>query len=76
LYGFTFTTETAFEPKITAASHTIKLYVDGVYTEALTSGSAGSSISIGAAESTEIKVVVNEAGKSPKTYTFMVSRLS
>lgn len=76
IYGFTFTTQTSFKPKLTAASHTIKLYVDGVFEENLTSGSAGTAISIGAAATKEIKAVVYESGKSPKTYTFMVSRLS
>lgn len=73
-YTFTFDTETAFKPKITAASHTILIYVDGVYTESLSSGSAGSSISIGAAATKEVKAKVYEAGKTPKTYTFMVTR--
>lgn len=75
-YTFTFTTQSSFKPKITAASHTIKLYVDGVYTEDLTSGNAGTAIAIGAAATKKLDVVVYEAGKSPKTYTFMVSRLS
>ena len=76
LYGFTFTTQTSFKPKITAASHTIKLYVDGVFVENLTSGTSGTAIAIGAAATKEIKALVYEAGKTPKTYTFMVSRLS
>lgn len=75
-YGVTFTTDTSFKPKVTAASHTIKLFVDGVYTENLTSATVGTAISIGAAATKEIKVVVYEVGKTPKTYTFMVSRLS
>lgn len=76
IYGITFTTENGFKPKITAAAHTIKLFVDGAYSENLTSGSAGSLIAIGAAATKKLDVVVFEAGKSPKTYTFMVSRLS
>ncbi|MFZ3132763.1 MAG: phage tail tube protein [Desulfosporosinus sp.] len=76
IYGVTYTTQTSFKPKITAASHTIKIYVDGVYVETVASGSAGSAIAIGAAETKEVKVVVYEAAKTPKTYTFMVSRLS
>jgi predicted secreted protein len=75
-YGFTFTTETSFKPKFTAASHTILLYVDGVYTESLASGSAGTAIAIDAAATKEIKAIVYESGKTPKTYTFMVARLS
>lgn len=76
IYGFTFTTQTSFKPKITAASHTIKCYVDDVYVEDLTSGSAGTAISIGAAATKKVTIVVYESGKTPKTYQFMVSRLS
>jgi hypothetical protein len=75
-YGFTFTTQTAFKVKPTAASHTISVYVDGVFSETISSGSAGSSISIGAAATKQITVIVQEAGKTPKTYNFAVQRLS
>jgi predicted secreted protein len=75
-YNFTFTTETAFKPKVTAASHTIKIYVDGVYSETVSSGSAGSSISISAGATKQVDAVVYEAGKTPKTYRFAVARLS
>jgi len=74
--GFTFTTQTAFKTKVTAASHTIKVYVDNVYLETLASGSAGSSISISANASKKIGVQVYEAGKTVKVYEIMVSRLS
>lgn len=73
-YAFTFTTQTSFKPKVTAASHTIKLYVDGVYSEALTSGTAGSAISISAGATKQIDVIVYEAGKTPKTYSIAVAR--
>ena len=75
-YNFTFTTETSFKPKITAAGHTIKVYVDGVYTESLSSGSAGTAIAIDAAATKQIDVVVNQAGYTAKTYRFAVARLS
>lgn len=76
IYGFTYTTQTSFKVKMTGASHTIKCYVDGVYAETLTSGTAGTAIALGAAATKEIKIICYEAAKSPKTYTFMVSRLS
>ena len=75
-YSNTFTTEVAFKPKVTATSHTIKLYVNGVFVENLTSGVAGSSISIGAAATKNLEIVVYEAAKTPKTYKVMVSRIS
>lgn len=75
-YGFTFTTQTSFKVKPTAASHTIKVYVDGVFQETVSSGSAGTAIAIGAAATKRITIVVNESGKSPKIYNISVSRLS
>jgi predicted secreted protein len=75
-YSVSFTTQTSFKPKATAASHTIKLYVDNVYVEDLTSGNTGTGIAIGAAATKEVKFVVYEEGKTPKTYTFMVTRAS
>ena len=75
-YGFTFTTQTSFKVKPTAASHTISVYVDGVFQETVSSGSAGTAISIGAAATKQITVVVQESAKTPKTYNFAVQRLS
>lgn len=76
-YGTTFTTQTAIKVKMTAASHTIKCYVDDVYLEDLTSGSASAnSIAFGSALSKKITIICYEVNKTPKTYTFMVSRTS
>lgn len=75
-YAFTFTTETSFVVKPTAASHTIALYVDGTFIETVPSGSASTAIAIGAGVAKEVKLIVYEAGKSPKTYTVMVGRIS
>lgn len=76
-YNITYTTQTAYKAKITAASHTILMYVDGVLTETLTSGSASTtSISQGSAGTKRIDLVVYEAAKNPKTYTFMIGRTS
>lgn len=74
-YAVTFTTQTAYKAKITAASHTILLYVDGVLTETLTSGtSSTTNIAQAATGTKKIDVVVYESAKNPKTYTFMVGR--
>lgn len=75
-YGFTYTTQTAFKPKFTAASHTIQIFVNDVYIETVSSGVAASSIAMAAVGATKVTAVVFEAGKTPKTYVFMVSRLS
>lgn len=75
-YGFTYTTQTAFKPKITAAGHTIKIYVDDVYIETISSGVAGSDIAMATVTSKKVQAVCYQAGKTAKTYTFMVSRLS
>lgn len=76
VYGFTYTTQTAFKPKITASGHTVKIYVDDVYIETISSGVAGSDIAMASVGAKKVQAVVQESGKTAKTYTFMVSRLS
>lgn len=76
-YAVTFTTETSVKPKVTAASHTIKLYVDDVYVEDLTSGTSGSAIAFGAAGTVKkLTFKVWETDKTPKYYDLMVHRTS
>jgi hypothetical protein len=75
-YNVTFTTQTSFKVKPTAASHTISVYVDGTFLETVSSGSAGTAISIGAAATKQIDIIVCEAAKTPKTYHIAVARLS
>jgi len=65
-----------FTVTVTAASHTIKLYVDDVFTENLSSGSASSAISIAAGAVKLITVIVWEAAMTAKTYKLMVERAS
>jgi len=76
VYGFNYTTQTSFKPKFTAVGHTIKIFVNDVYVETISSGVAGSDIAMASAGAKKVTAVVTEAGKTPKTYTFMVSRLS
>lgn len=75
-YAVTYTTQTSVRPRVTAASHTIKIYVDGVYSETLSSGVSGSAIAISADASKQIRAEVYEAGKTPKNYYIQVSRIS
>ena len=76
-YAVTFTTEDSARPKVTAASHTIKLYVDDVYVEDLTSGTAGTAIAFGSAGTVKkLTFKMWESGKTPKYYDMMVHRVS
>lgn len=75
-YGFSFNTQTAFVVKVTAASHTIKLYVDDVYVQDLTSGSESASIALATAISKKVTVKCYEASKNPVYYDVMVSKTS
>ena len=74
-YAYVFTAQASITVSITAANHTLKLYVDDVYVQDLTSGSASSAIAgFTAQTSKKIVVVAFEAGKSPKTYTIAATR--
>jgi hypothetical protein len=64
----------SFTVTVTAANHTIHMYVDGVFSAALTSASASSAISISAGACKFIKVTVWESAKTAKTYNIMVER--
>jgi predicted secreted protein len=73
-YAVTFDTNTSVRPKVTAASHTIQLFVDDVYVENLTSGVSGNAISFGAGAVKKLTFKCFESGKTPKVYDVMVHR--
>lgn len=73
-YSYTFTTSTTITVTATAASHTIYLYVDGVYSQQLTSGSASSALSYAAVGSKKLTIVCFEAGKTQKIYDVIAVR--
>lgn len=75
-YSYTFTAVSSITITVTAASQTIKLYVDGVYQQDLTTGSASAAITgfSGAGTSRKFTIVCNETGKSPKVYDIAVVR--
>lgn len=74
-YYNSWTTDSSVTFTVTAASHTILLYVDGVFTETLTSGAASSSISGWTiATPKKIDIIVYETGKTPKTYTVISNK--
>lgn len=74
-YAWSFTADASIAVTPTAANHTIKLLVDDVYVADVTSGSASVAIAgFLAATSKKITLIVNEVGKSPKTYVIIAIR--
>lgn len=73
-YTATFDTDTSAYPKVTAADHTIKLYIDDVYVETLTTATVGSAIAFSAGETKKLTIIVYEANAMPVTYQVMVTR--
>jgi len=70
-YAYTGLTGTSVTVTATAASHTMTLYVDGVLSQSLTSGSASSSIAMSAG-SKKLTILANESGKTQKIYEIVV----
>lgn len=75
-YSFTFTTAASVTLTATAASHTIQLYIDGVFVQTLQSGVASSAIAFAAAQSKKIDIVAFESGKASKYYEVIAVRTS
>lgn len=73
-YTHTFNTDTTITVTPTGASHTIKLYVDDIYIEDVTSGAASSAIAFSALQTRELRLIVYEDSKTPLTYTVMSNR--
>ena len=59
----------------TAASHTIKLYVDGVYTQTLTSATASAAIAM-TLGTKKLTIIAQEAGKQSQTTEIIVVKIS
>jgi len=76
LYSFTGLTATSFTVTATAASHTLSLYVDGVFNQTLTSASASSAIAMAAVGSKKITILAQESGKVAKTYEITAVKVS
>lgn len=75
-YYSTWATTTTTTVTVTAASHTIDLYVDGVFFQTLTSAVASNAITgfDSPQTSKRLDIIVYEVGKSPKTYTVIATR--
>lgn len=71
-YAFDGVTGTSVTVTPTAADHTLKLYVDGVYTETLTTAEASSAISITTVGTKKISITAQESGKTTLVYEIVV----
>jgi hypothetical protein len=74
-YAFDGLTGSSFTVTATAAGHTLKLYVDGVFTQNLTSGSASSAIAMSIGTK-QIKIIAQEPGKAPQTTEIIAVKVS
>lgn len=74
-YAYTGLTGTSVTVTATAANHAIKLYVDDVFVQNLTSGVASAAISMSAGTK-KIKIVANEQGKTTQTTEIIVVKTS
>ncbi|QYR20801.1 histidine kinase [Paenibacillus sp. sptzw28] len=75
-YAYTGAITSPITVTATAASHTLKLYIDGVYSQDLTSGSASNSIAVALNTSKKLTITAQEASKSVKTYEIIVNKSS
>lgn len=71
-YTFDGVTATAVTVKATAAEHTLKLYVDGVFAQNLTSGDASDSIAMASVGSKKLTITAQELGKTVQTTEIVV----
>lgn len=71
-YTFGGVTGTSFTVTPTAASHTIEMYVDGVFLQNVTSGSASGSVAIAEVGSKKVTLIAYESGKSAQTTEIIV----
>jgi len=65
-YAFNGLTGTSFTVTPTAANHTISLYVDDVFVQTVVSGSASAAIAMASVGSKKVKLIAQEAGKTPQ----------
>ncbi|HWT27167.1 MAG TPA: major tail protein [Mobilitalea sp.] len=70
-YTYSGVTGTTVTVTATAALHTIKLYVDGVFSQTLTSGAASAAITV-AIGTKKLTIVAQESGKTSQTTEIVV----
>jgi predicted secreted protein len=71
-YAFSGVTTTAVTITATAASHNLALFIDGVFSQNLVSGSASAAIAMAAVGSKMLTILANENGKTQKIYEVVV----
>lgn len=71
-YTFGGVSATSVTVTATAASHTLKLYIDGVYSQDLTSGSASAAISLTLNVGKKLTIIAYEVNKAQKVYDITV----
>jgi predicted secreted protein len=73
-YSYTFSGVSAASATVTAtaAAHTIKLYIDGVYSQDLVSGSPSASIPLTINIGKKLTILANESGKTQKVYEVVI----
>lgn len=74
-YAFSGVTAASVNVTATAASHNLALYIDGVFSQNLTSGSPSSAIAM-AIGSKKLTILANENGKTQKVYEIVVIKVS
>jgi len=74
-YTFGGVTATAVTVTPTAANHTIKLYIDGVYSQDIVSGEASASIAM-AVGTKKLTITAQELGKTVQTTEIIVEKIS
>ena len=70
-YTFGGLTATSFTVTATAAGHTIKMYVDGVFVQSLTSGSASAAVAMSVGTK-KVTIVAYQSGKASQTTEIIV----
>jgi hypothetical protein len=73
-YAFSGVTATSVTVTATAANHTLQLFIDGVFSQVLTSGSASAAIAMAAIGSKMLTILANENGKTQKIYEVVVAK--
>lgn len=74
-YSYSYAGVTAATATITVTAtgtQTIKMYVNGVYTQDLTSGAASNSIPLSSATGTDVVIIAYEQGKVAKVYEVII----
>lgn len=73
-YAFAGITATSFTVTATAAGQTLRMYVDGTFSQNLVSGTPSAAISITAGTGKKVTIIANETGKAQKVYEVIATK--